>query len=98
VAPLSPIGKRLFEVADFEIDNGGVPGDGIIPLEGTAWNVSPSSTVINALIWNCLLTETVFLLQQRGVEVPLIASLNMKGAAGHNQAVLDKWRKVNPYL
>ena len=98
VAPLSAIGKRLFEVADFEIDNGGVPGDGIIPVEETNWKVSPSSTIVNALIWNCLLTEVVFLLQQRGIELPLIASLNMQGAAEHNQVVMDKWRKVNPYL
>jgi uncharacterized phosphosugar-binding protein len=98
VAPLSAIGKRLFEVADFDIDNGGTPGDAFIPVKETEWKVSPSSTLINALIWNCLLTETVFLLQKRGIDLPVIASLNMKGAAEHNQAVLDKWRKVNPYL
>ena len=98
IAPLSPVGKRLYEVADFDIDNGGVPGDAIIPVEGTNWKVSPSSTIINALLWNCLLTETVFLLQQKGVELPLIASLNMEGAAEHNKVILDKWRKVNPYL
>ncbi len=98
VAPLSAIGKRLYEVADFEIDNGGVPGDAIIPVEGTQWKVSPSSTIINAMIWNCLTTETIYILQERNIPLPLIASLNMSGAAEHNQAVLNKWRKVNPYL
>lgn len=98
VAPLSSIGKRLYEVADFEIDNGGVPGDAMIPVEGTQWKISPSSTIINAMIWNCLVTETIFILQERNIPLPVIASLNMPGAAEHNQAVLDKWRKVNPYL
>jgi uncharacterized phosphosugar-binding protein len=98
VAPLSATGKRLFEVADYAIDNLGLPGDAFIPVEGTNWKVSPSSTMINALIWNCLITETVFLLQERGIPLPLIASLNMDGAAEHNQVVLEKWRKVNPYL
>ncbi|MCE1254121.1 MAG: SIS domain-containing protein [Anaerolineae bacterium] len=98
VAPLSSLGKRLFEVADFELDNGGFPGDALIPVTGTPWKVSPSSTVINAMLWNCLVTETVFILQERGIPLPIIASLNMAGAAEHNQAVLDKWRKVNPYL
>ncbi|NMB55634.1 MAG: SIS domain-containing protein [Leptolinea sp.] len=98
VAPLSGIGKRLYEVADFEIDNGGVPGDAIVPVEGTQWKVSPSSTIINAMLWNCLLTETVFILQERGVDLPLIASMNMKGAAQHNQVVFEKWQKINPHL
>jgi uncharacterized phosphosugar-binding protein len=98
IAPLSGIGKRLYEVADFDLDNGGVPGDAFIPVDDTEWKVSPSSTIINAMLWNCLLTETVFILQKRGVDLPLIASMNMNGAAEHNQAVFEKWQKVNPYL
>jgi uncharacterized phosphosugar-binding protein len=98
VAPLSAFGKRLFEVADFDLDNGGMPGDAVVPLEGTSWRVAASSTIVNALLWNCLLTETVMELQRRGVELPLIVSLNMEGAAEHNRVVLEKWRKVNPYL
>jgi len=98
VAPLSPIGKRLSEVADYVIDNGGVPGDALVPVPDTAWRVSPSSTLTNALIWNCLLTETVFALHRMGVEAPLFASLNMAGAAAHNQKILAKWSLLNPHL
>src|SRR3954452_8995652 len=32
VAPLSGIGRRLADVCDFAIDNGGVPGDGIVSI------------------------------------------------------------------
>jgi uncharacterized phosphosugar-binding protein len=98
IAPLSDFGKRLFEVSDYSIDNQGMPGDALLPLEGTNWKVAPSSTIINVLIWNCLLAETVNILQKREISLPLIVSLNMPGAAEHNQKVLDKWRKVNPYL
>ncbi len=98
IAPLSDLGKRLFEVSDYSIDNQGMPGDALLPLEGTNWKVAPSSTIVNVLIWNCLLTETVNLLQKRDLVLPLIVSLNMPGAAEHNQKVLEKWRKVNPYL
>jgi uncharacterized phosphosugar-binding protein len=98
IAPLSDFGKRLFEVSDYSIDNQGLPGDALLPLEGTNWKVAPSSTIINVLIWNCLLAETVNILQKREISLPLIVSLNMPGAAEHNQKVLDKWRKVNPYL
>jgi uncharacterized phosphosugar-binding protein len=98
IAPLSSLGKRLFEVSDYAIDNCGVPGDAVIPIEGVGWKVSSSSTITNSLIWNCLLTETVLLLKEKGVDLPVFISLNLKGAAEHNQVILEKWRKVNPYL
>lgn len=99
VAPPAPIGKRLDEVADYVIDNGGEPGDGLVRLEGRRWRVGPSSTVINALILNGLVTETVSRLSAEGGNVlPVFASLNMAGAENHNRALLEKWRKVNPHL
>lgn len=98
VAKLSSVGKRLYEVADYNLDNYGVAGDAMVPVAGTNWKVGPSSTVINAVLWNSILTEAVFLLQQRGVDLPLFASLNMTGAKEHNDVVLNKWKKSNPHL
>ena len=98
VAPLSPVGKRLFDIADFTIDNGGEPGDSLIPLEGTGWRVGPSSTVIGAMIWNCLVTEAAFRLQARSAEVPVYVSANMPGASAHNAALLERWRFLNPHI
>ena len=98
VAPLSPIGKRLDEVADVAVDNGGRPGDALLPIEGFAWRVAPSSTVVGALIWNALVAETAARLQATGRAVPAFASLNMEGAAEHNEALLEKWREKNPHL
>ncbi len=98
IAPLSGIGKRLFEEADFAIDNGGEPGDALLSIPDTGWRVGPSSTIINALIWNCLIVETIYRLQATGSELPLIASLNMHGASEHNEKLLAKWRKINPAL
>jgi len=98
VAPLSELGKRLSEVSDISIDNGGEPGDALVQLHDSEWRVAPSSTVIGALIWNCLVAETAQRLQAAGETVPVFISCNMQGAAEHNQALLDKYRKVNPHL
>ncbi len=98
VAPLSSLGERLDEVADLTIDNGGQPGDALMEIEGTNWRVGSSSTIIGALIWNCLLSECADQLAASGAEIPVFASLNMPGAAEHNQALLKKWRDVNPHL
>jgi uncharacterized phosphosugar-binding protein len=97
-APLSPHGKRLDEVADIAIDNGGKPGDALLQIDGTDWRVGSSSTITGALIWNCLLTECVERLQASGAQVPVFASFNMPGAREHNQKLLDQWRGLNPHL
>lgn len=98
VAPLSPLGKRLDEVVDVALDNGGEPGDALLLIEGIEWRVAPSSTVAGALIWNALVAETAAQLQEAGHEIPVFASLNMEGAAEHNEALLEKWRQRNPHL
>jgi uncharacterized phosphosugar-binding protein len=98
IAPLSPFGKRLDEAGDLAIDNGGEPGDALLEIEGSNWRVGPSSTIIGALIWNCLVAECAGRLGAAHSEPPVFASLNMPGAAEHNQKLLDKWRKVNPHL
>jgi len=98
VAPLSAVGKRLFEVADYTLDNGGEPGDSLVPLDGTPWRVGPSSTVMGALLWNCLITEAALQLQSRMAFAPVYASANMPGAAEHNATLLAQWRALNPHL
>jgi uncharacterized phosphosugar-binding protein len=98
VAPLSALGKRLDEVADIAIDNGGEPGDAVTPIEGMDWRAGPSSTVIGALIWNSLVVETASRLRAAGEEPPVFASFNVPGAAEHNAGLLRKWRRDNRHL
>src|SRR5438067_5956298 len=81
VAPLSTIGQRLADVCDFAIDNGGVPGDGIVTVPGLEWKVGPTSTVIGALIWNALVVETTLRLQKAKGDAPVGVSFNMPGYA-----------------
>ncbi|HJS20102.1 MAG TPA: SIS domain-containing protein [Anaerolineales bacterium] len=97
-APLSDLGVRLDQSADLALDNGGVPGDALLELKNLPWRVAPSSTVICALIWNCLVSETARLLLESGIEPPIFVSLNLGGAAQHNQSLLDTWRPRNIHL
>lgn len=98
IAPKTVVGKTLFEVVDYAIDNHGVPGDALVALEGTDWRVAASSTVIGATIWNCILTEAVFRLHADGQPLPITASFNMPGAAEHNAQLLREWSQINPHL
>lgn len=97
-AALSTAGRRLYEVADYTLDNGGEPGDSLIPIAGTPYRVGPSSTIVGALIWNALITEVAFQLQARAIDAPLYVSSNLPGAAERNAALLGKWQPFNPHL
>lgn len=97
-APLSDLGLRLDETADLALDNGGVPGDALLEVDGLDWRVAPSSTIVNALIWNCLVAETAQRLQASGITPPIYASFNVEGAAKHNESLLEKWRPRNIHL
>lgn len=97
-APISSAGLRLDQSVDIALDNGGVPGDALLEMEGFPWRIAPSSTVICALIWNSLVAETAHLLLEAGITPPVFASLNVAGAAEHNQALLEKWRPRNIHL
>lgn len=97
-APLSDLGMRLDQSVDLALDNGGIPGDALLELADFPWHVAPSSTVICALLWNCLVSETARLLLETGITPPIFVSLNAAGAAEHNQALLEKWRPRNIHL
>jgi uncharacterized phosphosugar-binding protein len=97
-APLSDLGLRLDQAVDLVLDNGGIPGDALLEFPDFPWRVAPSSTVICALIWNCLVAETARLLLAAGTEPPIFVSINVPGAAEHNQALLKKWRPQNIHL
>jgi uncharacterized phosphosugar-binding protein len=97
-APLSDLEMRLDQSVDLALDNGGLPGDALLELKEFSWRVAPSSTILCALLWNCLVAETARLLVESGITPPIFVSLNVVGAAEHNEALLKKWRPRNFHL
>ena len=93
-----PSGNKLFDVADIVIDNHGEIGDASIPIPGTDQKMGASSTVAGAAILNTLITETVFGLMDKGVDVPpVFYSANMDGGDERNEVVREKYRKQIHY-
>lgn len=97
-ASISDLGLRLDQAANLALDNYGIVGDALLELKDFPWRVAPSSTVICALIWNCLVAESARLLQESGMVPPIFVSINVAGAAEHNQTLLEKWRPRNIHL
>ena len=97
-APLSPLGKRLTEVADIVIDNQGPRGDALVAIHETGLKVGPPSTVAGAFILNAIVTEAAWRMADEGETPPVYISGNMPGAADHNLALRNRFRNRNPHL
>ena len=87
-----PSGKKLYDLADLVLDNGGMPGDAAIDAPGFAYKVGPTSTMSGALILNLLSMEIIENLIAMGVTPPTYVSQNADGGADHNEALAQKYR------
>lgn len=85
-------GKRLFEVCDRVLDNGGVPGDAAVTLPGLPEAIGPTSTAAGAALLNALVIEAVECLLARGVTPPVFLSANLDGGDAHNRAIFEQYK------
>lgn len=89
--------QRLYELADVCIDNHLPPGDALVELADGV-RCGPGSTVVGAAVINAVSLRAAELLTERGIKPPVFISANMPGAAGHNAALVEKYRPRIPLL
>jgi uncharacterized phosphosugar-binding protein len=86
-----PSGKRLFEVADHVLDNGGVPGDAIVEVaDGT--RAGPTSTLIGCSVLNWLMLSVMEWLRAGNHPLPVLQSQNEPGAIEHNRETAARYK------
>jgi uncharacterized phosphosugar-binding protein len=86
-----PEGRKLHEVSDYVLDNGGVPGDTVMKVTDEIWT-GPTSTFIGCSLLNWLMLSTMEWLKQNGHDLPVLRSQNIPGAIEHNRAVGAKYK------
>jgi len=87
-----PSGSKLHQVADLVLDNGGAPGDALVPLPADRGHSGPTSTVAGAALLNLLHLEIIHWLLENGHEPPLLRSQNLDGGMEYNRALADRYR------
>lgn len=92
VASKHSSGKRLFEVADIIIDNGGPEGDASIVVEGVPVKVGPITTPANAVILNAIFAQVVEDLRSTGLEPPVFISANLDVPLTRNSELVERYR------
>lgn len=90
--------KRLYECADWVIDNCGDFEDSCILVDGMNQKIAPTSTVCGAFIVNMLLIEVVEYLLKQGIEPPIFHSANVDGGDAFNQVLLETYKDQIHYM
>ena len=86
-----PGGKKLHEIADHVLDNLGLPGDAISPVNDTV-KAGPTSTLIGATLLNLMMLETIDWLKAGGHPLPILRSQNVAGAIEYNRELGKKYK------
>ena len=89
-------GKRLFEVADYVLDNHTPYGDAVVDFEIT--KAVPGSTIAGSYIINSIISETISIMKEKDMEIPVYKSGNIDGADKDNQKLAEKYGKRIKHL
>ena len=95
-----PSGKKLYELCDFVLDNGGIYGDACIHLDGMEEGamISPTSSVIDITMLNMTMTATAEKLIARGIAPTVFTSANAEGGDDKNAKIIEEFKKRIPIL
>lgn len=90
VATTHPGGKKLHEIADHVLDNGGEVGDALVDVGG-GLRAGPTSTLTGALLLQLLCFEVIAWLQAHGHPLPVLRSQNLPGNIESNRALARRY-------
>lgn len=96
VTARNALGKRLFEVCDLVLDNGGIPGDAIVQVGQHM--VGPTSTAVGAAILQSIVCRVAEIGEAQGEPIEFYASSNVDGGDALNARYLEKYRGTIPGL
>ncbi|EAR51049.1 hypothetical protein OG2516_04104 [Oceanicola granulosus HTCC2516] len=87
-----PSGKRLFEVADIVLDNGGAYGDGALEVPGVAERMGPTSSVVGIWLLNALIAEAAAQATAAGAAIDIYLSANAEATDDAAHLIIERWR------
>lgn len=88
-----PLGKRLFELANIVLDNHGDIGDACVKIDGLEQKVSPTSTVVGAIMLNSIVAALAQKLVDNGMnKPPIFYSANLDGGDELNEKLYETYK------
>lgn len=87
-----PRGKKLMDVADIVVDTHGKTGDAVVDL-GSGLCAGATSTIVGAVIVEAITVKAAAILQEDGIEPPLLVSSNVPEGDEHNLQLAQRYRR-----
>lgn len=91
-------GKRLCEIADVVLDNGGCVGDACVEVDSIEGKICPTSTACGAMILNAVVAEAVDICAKKGFNPDHFASSNIDGGDEINNKFVEKYKNELKHL
>lgn len=91
-------GQRLADVADITLDTGSPRGDALVDIPGVATPVGGASSAIGIALINAIVVATTEQLAERGVDPPVIPTMNLPGGDERMEELVRAYRDRLPLL
>ena len=85
-------GRKLHEVCDYVLDNGGAVGDASVQLDGLEQKIGPTSSVLDITLVNLIMVNTVEKLLEKGMVPPIFTSANTDNGDNANKSILEEYK------
>ena len=80
------------DLADIAIDNHVPYPDAILKVKGLKEEITPTATILTCFTINCLMSETIRLMVEKGGKPEIWVSNNIPNCDEHNKPIHDKYR------
>jgi len=87
-----PSKKNINDFADVAIDNHVPYPDAVLDVDGVEEKITPTATMLTCFALNCLMSETIRMIGEKGGKPEIWISNNIPGCYEHNQPMIDKYR------
>ena len=91
-------GKRLADVTDMTLDTCVPWGDALVELPGAAQPAGGVSTIAGLALINAIVVETTAKLLERGIDPPVIPTMNLPGGDEKMEKLVQEYGKRLPLL
>lgn len=91
-------GKRLADVTDLTIDTCIAAGDALVEIPGTAYRSGGASSAVGIAIINAVVAETAARLVERGIDPPVIPTMNLPGGDEAMETLVERYGARLPLL
>lgn len=91
-------GQHLADVVDLTIDTFVPSGDALISIEGVDGRVGGVSSVVGIAIVNALVVEVADVMIRRGVQPPVVPSMNIPGGDDQMAKLVERYGRRLPLL